>query len=146
MNYFRMMVHLKTDLKSKDKAVVIAAELGYTSTLITTDVTPCNSPNFQTPSSSSTENSLGSSTFRQRSLSASSGEILDYDDGSDTPTVVQDYALPTTIDLMRTRTNVATEAGYKYFKSSALLNASSEEQPSTSRGVKRDHVSSTQLL
>lgn len=134
-------------LKSRETPVESEVDQGYSSAKTSPNQTPCTSPSFHVSPASSTCSTSSRSqlnvdtSYRQRPITErrpdSDYSVLDFND-TNVPTNVnvQDYyRLPTAVDMTLHRVNSA--ADYRYCRSRRLLEASLENQPSTSMAVKR---------
>lgn len=135
-------------LKSRETSVESEVDQGYSSARTSPNQTPQTSPTLHVSPASSTCSSASSArshshvdtSYRQRPVERrpdANYSVLDLDDSNPPQSVNTEnyYTLPTAVDMTVQRVN--TSADYRYCRSSRLIDASLEVQPSTSMAVKR---------
>ncbi|CAH0678103.1 unnamed protein product [Spodoptera exigua] len=144
----RLLQRMMQILKSRETSVEPDVDQGYSSARTSPNQTPSTSPTLHVSPASSTCSSSSSSrshsrvdtSYRQRPVERrpdTNYSVLDLND-SNVPQNVNTqnyYTLPTAVDMTMQRVN--TSADYRYCRSSRLIDASLDVQPSTSMAVKR---------
>ncbi|CAB3224846.1 unnamed protein product [Arctia plantaginis] len=151
----RLLQRMMQILKARETSVESEIDQGYSSARTSPNQTPCTSPSCRVSPASSTCSTSSRShltvdtSYRHRPITERRPDndytVLDLNDTNVPENLnVQDYyRLPTAVDMTLQRVNSA--ADYRYCRSRRLLEASLENQPSTSMAVKRGLDSSVDI-